>query len=77
MALWSKSSPASSCLSRNAPPIRCPGTGGNGAETLHLSQFILPVTSELRRLLSCASKCATKWMAPTHASYITLLLTTG
>ncbi|MED6249663.1 hypothetical protein ATANTOWER_017709 [Ataeniobius toweri] len=28
MALWSKSSPVSSCLSRYAPPMRCPVTGG-------------------------------------------------
>ncbi|MED6235476.1 hypothetical protein ATANTOWER_027185 [Ataeniobius toweri] len=29
---------------------------GNGPETLHLSRFILPVTSELRHLLSCAEE---------------------
>ncbi|MEQ2296785.1 hypothetical protein AMECASPLE_028076 [Ameca splendens] len=34
MALWSKSSPASFCLSRYEPPLRCPSRqAGNGNET--------------------------------------------
>ncbi|MEQ2299909.1 hypothetical protein AMECASPLE_019795 [Ameca splendens] len=53
------------CLSRYAPPIRCPVTGGKWPETLHLSRSILPVTSELRRLLSCVRQnVRPKWMAP-------------
>ncbi|MEQ2238689.1 hypothetical protein ILYODFUR_035779 [Ilyodon furcidens] len=60
MALWSKSSPASFCLSRYAPPMRRPvRQAGNGPKTLHLSRFMLPVTSELRM-----SKCATKMDDP-------------
>ncbi|MEQ2246172.1 hypothetical protein ILYODFUR_035503 [Ilyodon furcidens] len=38
----------------------------NGPETMHLNRFILPVTSELRRLLSCVCQnVRPKWMAPT------------
>ncbi|MEQ2298859.1 hypothetical protein AMECASPLE_009624 [Ameca splendens] len=77
MALWSKSSPASFCLSRYAPPLRPPVRhAGHGNETFPLGGFIIPVMSELRRLLSCA--CSTvrpKWMTPTSPGRSTLGLT--
>ncbi|KAK5606081.1 hypothetical protein CRENBAI_000788, partial [Crenichthys baileyi] len=49
---------ASFCLSRYAPPLRCPVRhAGYGNDTFPLGRIILLVTSELRRhqrLLSCA-----------------------
>ncbi|MED6268084.1 hypothetical protein CHARACLAT_018676 [Characodon lateralis] len=70
MALWSKSSPASFCLSRYAPPLRPPVRhAGHGNKTFPLGGFIISVTSELRRLLSCAcSNVRPKWMTPTSAA---------
>ncbi|MED6275719.1 Protein dopey-1, partial [Characodon lateralis] len=65
MALWSKSSPSSFCLSRYAPPLRCPvRQAGNGNKTLHLSRFMLPVTSAATSVELRVSKCATKMDVP-------------
>ncbi|KAK5620443.1 hypothetical protein CRENBAI_023969 [Crenichthys baileyi] len=52
MALWSKSSPASFCLSRYAPPLRCPvRPAGNGHETSSPVGFTVPVSIWLLRPL--------------------------
>ncbi|MEQ2243718.1 hypothetical protein ILYODFUR_009706 [Ilyodon furcidens] len=62
MALWSKSSPASFCLSRYAPPLRRPVRhAGNGHETLFTAGFTIlgdvraAMSVELR-MFNCATK---------------------
>ncbi|MED6249424.1 hypothetical protein ATANTOWER_013832 [Ataeniobius toweri] len=71
MALWRKSSPASSCLTRNAPPMRCPATGGkwprnSASQPVYTPSDVRAATSvELR-----ASKCATKMDGPNIYSCI-------
>ncbi|MEQ2236278.1 hypothetical protein ILYODFUR_010937 [Ilyodon furcidens] len=62
MAMWSKSSPASFCLSRYAPPMHHPVRhAGNGNESLFSTGFIIPgdvraATSVELHMLNCAAK---------------------
>ncbi|MEQ2301563.1 hypothetical protein AMECASPLE_037330 [Ameca splendens] len=73
MALWNKSSPASFCLSRYAPPLRHPVRyAGNGNDRLFSAGFIIPgdvraATSVELRMSNCAAQPVypPKWMTPT------------
>ncbi|MEQ2301647.1 hypothetical protein AMECASPLE_038252 [Ameca splendens] len=75
MALWSKSSPASSCLSRNAPPIRCPGTGGN--QPVYTSSDVRAATSVELCVKMCDQMDGPNTFNKNKDSFILDLILTG